>query len=146
MLAYVSAGSEVETRKLLQTAFKQGKKLAVPLGDLLRPVEALSELSDLDHLVEGALKGIFEPAPKHQKKIAASKIDYVLVPGVAFDRRGGRLGMGGGFYDRLLPHIPGAVFVGLTFSAQVVTGRLPSEAHDMKVHSVVTENEWIDIK
>ena len=64
--------------------------------------------------------------------------DWLLVPLLAFDRRGGRLGYGGGFYDRTLAGLPGAVAIGCAFAAQEVAA-VPMEAHDIRLHGVVTE-------
>ncbi len=70
-------------------------------------------------------------------------IDVVLVPGLAFDRRGNRLGFGAGYFDRFLARIPGVIRVGITDGP--VDGVLPSEAHDIPMTHLATPGEVIDV-
>jgi 5-formyltetrahydrofolate cyclo-ligase len=79
---------------------------------------------------------MLEPLPT-LPKIDPSEIDVILVPGVAFDRKGGRLGYGGGFYDRLLPLASQAVWVGVAFEQQVLAA-IPMEPWDFRVGWLVT--------
>jgi 5-formyltetrahydrofolate cyclo-ligase len=94
--------------------------------------------------------GDLMPAPWHPKirepvfdpvrLVPPEKIDLILVPGLAFTRDGQRLGRGGGYYDRYLAALPsGAVKLGVCFQCQLLDS-LPLEAHDQRVHAVVTEN------
>ncbi|MBC8134958.1 MAG: 5-formyltetrahydrofolate cyclo-ligase [Fibrella sp.] len=86
--------------------------------------------------------GIHEPHPD-SPEIAPGGTDLVIVPALAFDERGNRLGYGGGFYDRFLPRLrPDAVTVGLTLDALMVPA-LPAEPHDVPVQIVVTETRTI---
>jgi 5-formyltetrahydrofolate cyclo-ligase len=79
---------------------------------------------------------VFDPA----RLMPPEKIDLILVPGLAFTHDGQRLGRGGGYYDRYLAALPaGAVKLGVCFQCQLVDS-LPLEAHDQRVHTVVTEN------
>jgi 5-formyltetrahydrofolate cyclo-ligase len=146
ILIYVSFGSEVDTRALLSQAFEDGKRVLVPLGTREHKKPVISELTDITHLSEGPIKGILEPMKEKQKLVDPSEVDLVLVPGVAFDRQGTRLGMGGGFYDRLLPMIPEGIFAALAFAAQLSDAALPRESHDVSMHAVVTEREWLEFK
>ncbi len=84
--------------------------------------------------------GMLEPAPD-LPVIAPREIDLVLVPGVAFDRRGGRLGFGGGFYDRFLPTTP-ALRVGVNYDACLVD-ELPVYEHDQRVDWVATPTQQL---
>jgi 5-formyltetrahydrofolate cyclo-ligase len=74
-----------------------------------------------------------------------SGVELALIPGIAFDRRGGRVGFGGGYFDRLLPQMPKAFRLGLAFSAQVSAVPLPHESHDIRMHAVITEKENLEI-
>jgi 5-formyltetrahydrofolate cyclo-ligase len=85
--------------------------------------------------------GMLEPAPD-LPQIEPGDLDLVLVPGVAFDRRGGRLGFGGGYYDRLLP-LTAAWRVGVTYD-QTLVNRLPVHEHDQLVHWIVTPTQRLD--
>ncbi len=79
-----------------------------------------------------------QPAVVEGRVIPVEELDLFLVPGIAFDRSGNRLGMGGGYFDRLLARASSsATFTGLAYDFQIVT-HLPSEDHDIPVHNVVT--------
>ncbi len=95
---------------------------------------------DLCDLTKGAF-GIMEP-PADAEPIDVATIEMILVPGLAFDRMGGRLGRGAGFYDRQLQSIPRERCVGVGFSLQMVPS-VPREPHDVKLGAVVTEEGWL---
>jgi 5-formyltetrahydrofolate cyclo-ligase len=86
--------------------------------------------------------GMLEPDPA-LPMIAPQEVDLALVPGVAFDKRGGRLGYGGGFYDRLLPTMTHAISVGVTFD-ELVLDQVPMRPWDVYVDWLVTpQNLWV---
>ena len=89
-----------------------------------------------DCFVRGVL-GAHEPV---EGELAPSA-ELILVPGLAFDRRGGRLGRGGGFYDRLLARRESAFVLGVCFACQIVE-EVPGEEHDVKVDAVLTEADY----
>ena len=93
-----------------------------------------------DRLTEGAFH-IDEPTGTAFTDYAA--IDLAVIPGVAFDRRGNRLGRGKGYYDRLLPRIPTAYKLGLCFPFQVLN-QIPAEAHDIPMDEVLTAGPSIN--
>jgi len=85
-------------------------------------------------------------APAEGRVLRVGELDAVVVPGVAFDREGRRLGRGGGFYDRLLVRLPDRCpKIGFAFAAQLVA-RVPEELHDLRVDTVVTDAETIEIR
>jgi 5-formyltetrahydrofolate cyclo-ligase len=84
---------------------------------------------------------MLEPAP-YLATVSPEIIDVVLVPGVAFDRRGGRLGFGGGYYDRFLP-LTHALRVGVSQTACLVD-QLPCDPHDARMDWVVTPTEMVE--
>ncbi|MBN1954736.1 MAG: 5-formyltetrahydrofolate cyclo-ligase [Anaerolineae bacterium] len=94
---------------------------------------------DPTHLVRHAL-GMLEPTAE-QPIVPGAELDAVLVPGVAFDRQGGRLGFGGGYYDRLLPNTP-ALRVGITYDC-CLAGQLPRHTHDQPMDWVITPTQTI---
>src|SRR5262245_52103142 len=98
---YVDAGSEVRTRHTLPEALTHGKRVVVPWCVIATNELELFLLEDMSELVEGAYK-ILEPKPELRelpgKKIPATELDLVMVPGTAFDLRGGRMGQGKGYY------------------------------------------------
>ncbi|BCV22713.1 5-formyltetrahydrofolate cyclo-ligase [Moorella sp. Hama-1] len=144
IMCYVSFGSEVNTFPLIQAALEQSKRLAVPLcqpeGQSLLAAEILDFPGDL---CPGTW-GILEPRPEALRPVAPELLDLVLVPGVAFDRSGNRLGYGAGYYDRFLATLrPGARTIALAFTEQIVTDVYP-QAHDRPVDMVITDQEIIE--
>lgn len=92
--------------------------------------------------VEGAFRGLLEPNPKKCRFVKPQEMQGCLVPGLAFDRRGFRLGRGKGHYDRALQNFKG-VKVGVLFSLQIIESGLPHEAHDICMDCLLTENGLI---
>ncbi|MEN6493316.1 MAG: 5-formyltetrahydrofolate cyclo-ligase [Thermoguttaceae bacterium] len=140
VMGYVHMRDEVRTRSFLPEILKHGKRLVVPycVGDELE----LFCLRDLDELALGTF-GILEPKPELQaqadRRIDVGQIDLVMVPGVAFDRRGGRVGHGKGYYDRLLRRArPDTALVGLAFECQLFA-EIPMQPHDVFMDKVITE-------
>lgn len=138
VMFYASFGSEVRTGALILDALAAGKAAAVPV--CLPDGRLLPSL--IWHFPEDLAPGRFGvPEPKSGCLRPASPADFdlIVVPGVAFDRRGYRLGYGAGCYDRFLRETrPGAVFMGLAFELQLVDDVHP-EPHDVAVHLIVTE-------
>lgn len=133
---YLSMGSEVETLQLAKELKKQGKQIAVPRCDReTRTMEAV-EVADLTELKAGAY-GILEPN-QDAKVFSKEEIDVVLVPGLAFDSAGYRLGYGGGYYDKYLAGFSGAV-LGLAFR-DCIAEKLPRDEFDRPVEEVITED------
>src|SRR6188768_434018 len=102
---YVDAGSEVRTRHTLPEALTHGKRVVVPWCVVETNQLELFLLDDMSELVDGAYK-ILEPKDELRrlpnKVVRPEELDLVMVPGTAFDPRGGRMGQGKGYYDRLL--------------------------------------------
>ncbi|MDN5344787.1 MAG: 5-formyltetrahydrofolate cyclo-ligase [Clostridia bacterium] len=141
VMSYVSFGSEVATPPLIEAALAGGKRATVPLcvreGRQLIAAEILHFPADL----QPGTWGILEPRPERVRPLAPELIDLVIVPGVAFDRDGNRLGYGGGYYDRFLATLrPGATTIALAFREQLVPDVYP-EAHDRPVQIVITDVE-----
>lgn len=136
-------GSETDTRPLVEHALQAGKRVLLPRVD--RPARML-ELRRITNLAQDIAPGqwnIPEPRPEHCAQAAAEEAEWVLVPGVAFDTQGGRLGYGGGFYDRLLPLLrPQVSRVAAAFSLQLVD-QVPRGKHDLPVDRIVTESRTI---
>ena len=133
---YVSVGNEVDTHALIRSALDDGKCVAVPVARKGRPMMQV-RISDLSELVPAPF-GLLEPAEDSWDPIAPSAFDLVIVPGLAFDRQGNRVGFGGGFYDRFLSGLD-AVKVGIAYGFQLGEA-LPTEPHDVGLDWLVTES------
>lgn len=137
VLLYLPIRGEAETGLLAETAVDQGKRLLLPRVEKGARRLWLHQWSGTSgELVSGAY-GIPEPRPDLER-VEPGEVDLVVVPGVAFDRHGNRLGYGGGYYDRALPGMGRAFKVGLGFAFQVVDD-LPAEAHDVRLDGLATD-------
>ena len=133
VMFYISFGGEVDTREMIQQAKKLGKLIAVPVSRLKRTIRPCNW--DGRARLEKGRYGILEPAQKRFCDIRA--LDLVIVPGVAFDRRGNRLGRGKGYYDNLLRRLPkDTPSIGLAFDFQILP-ILPATPTDVSVHRVI---------
>ena len=148
---YVAARGEAETTALLEEAWGTGRKVLLPR---CIPHEAghmeFAVCAGWADLQRGAF-GVLEPHPEHCPAVFSPYSNTCLirptclvVPGVAFDRLGARLGMGGGYYDRFLPWAmgQGVQCVGFAFHQQLVP-QLPHDAWDVPMHAVCTEEEFL---
>ncbi len=134
--------TEWDTWPLVQAALDAGKGVAVPRVNTATRMLDLHAIVDPVGDVGAGHQGIPEPLP-HCPVAAPADIDWVLVPGVAFDRQGGRLGYGGGYYDRLLPMLPRhAARIAGAFDLQLV-GKVPVGPHDVRVDAIVTPSEIV---
>jgi len=136
---YVALRHEVDTQALIPRLLQQGKRVAVPRVESGQELQQYF-IQDFSELQAGAF-GILEPRPDPGRRVATASFDLVLVPGLAFDRAGHRLGAGKGYYDRFLAEIK-APKIALAFAFQLVDC-VPVEAHDQRVDMIVTENEVI---
>jgi 5-formyltetrahydrofolate cyclo-ligase len=141
VLAYASFGSEVDTRPFLRRVLLSGRTLVLPRIERAARRLALHEVESLDRDLQPGPWGIPEPVPGRCRPAAPGTIGFVLVPGVAFDPDGGRVGHGGGYYDRLLAAWPRPAppLVAAAFELQVVPA-VPVLPADHRVDLVVTES------
>jgi 5-formyltetrahydrofolate cyclo-ligase len=143
VLGYMAFDHEVLTDGLMRRAMASGKQLVLPMVLGNRQGMALYVIEELERDVAPGYCGILEPQPRRTRAVAPETLELALIPGVAFDLRGGRLGLGAGFYDRLLSQLPrGIPMVGLAFDFQVIP-RLPLQPHDILLDAIVTESRVI---
>jgi 5-formyltetrahydrofolate cyclo-ligase len=140
LLAYSALRFELDPRGAVERAWAQGKTVALPRTLQETRALALHAYREGDPLVESGFV-IQEPLPS-APPVDPAEVDVVLVPGLAFDTRGHRLGFGQGFYDRLLPRCTRAVRIGLCFELSMLI-EVPNAAHDAPVDFVITERRTI---
>lgn len=139
LLAYHSFGSEPVTPPFLRLVLGLGKALVLPRVNREARVLELYRVTDVDADFRPGIWGIREPDPVACPRVRPEEVDFVLVPGVAFDVRGGRIGYGGGYYDRLIAECAhGPAFVAAAFEVQIVPA-VPVNPDDRRVDQVVTE-------
>ena len=144
VFVYASYKSEVETKELIQGALRQGKRVAVPKvnGEEMD----FFEIQSWEELFPG-YQGILEPQSAGKEPVVPVESDIFLLPGAVFDRSGGRIGYGGGYYDRYLERISAAgsvpYLMALGFRCQLYSWKLPLEEHDRKMDCILTEKSVI---
>jgi 5-formyltetrahydrofolate cyclo-ligase len=140
VMFYIDVRDEVRTRHALPDAIQGDKRIVIPYcvdGEL-----ELFHLESMDELDVGMYKILEPKKPLREiaaKRLQAEDLDLIMVPGVAFDRTGGRTGHGKGYYDKLLEHArPDTPLVALAFECQLFP-EIPCEEHDIYMDKVVTE-------
>lgn len=140
VLGYCARSEEIDPFPALVRLRAQGARIAYPRVTGPGTLD-LHEIGDERELEFGSFS-IREPVP-HAPRVAPGDVDAVIVPGVAFDAKGRRMGYGGGFYDRLLPQLPpGCPRIAIAFDEQVVD-EVPADTHDQGVDLVVTPSRII---
>lgn len=143
---YASCKSEMPTKELLMALLLEGKQVAFPKVNGERMdfymVSAWEELMPGYH-------GILEPEPHGREPLLPKETDVMFVPGAVFDKKGGRIGYGGGYYDRYLSELEAfgrklPYLAGLCYHQQVHKKVLPLEQHDRRMNAVVTERHIYD--
>ncbi len=143
IMFYVAFRKEVETEQMIKESLAAKKEVVVPITDQEKKQLYLSQLKDYDRELESGTYGIKEPAADYYRPIKRNKLDLVVVPGVAFDTQGNRLGYGGGYYDRLLAGLTSVSRVGVSFEQQVAANIAAAE-HDQPVNKIITEERIIN--
>ena len=141
ILFFAPLPEEVDVWPLLIEALIVGKGTALPRFDSATKTYVACRVENPDRdLVRGKF-GIREPRALC-RRVSPARVDLILVPGVAFDLRGCRLGRGKGYYDRLLASLPGAK-CGVAFDQQVVS-EVPAEEHDVRLDCLLTPSRWVE--
>jgi 5-formyltetrahydrofolate cyclo-ligase len=138
---YLSVEKEVDTLAIIQQGWDLGKHIYLPKCHPEAKQLVFYRIESLDQL-EVVYYGIPEPIPAHCEKLRLEELELIIVPGLAFDQRGYRIGYGGGYYDRFLSHLTTEVdTLSLAFSFQVLKRQelLPNDSFDIPVDSIMTE-------
>ena len=136
VLFYASFRSEVDTSGLVEAAISMGKRVVLPKVD-----------SDSNSLTKHSIDGMHEtssgymgiPEPVTDPCCKVEEIDFIIVAGVAFDENGGRIGYGGGYYDRLLPRVKGLRTIAALAYEEQIYDDLPCEEHDVGMDIIITD-------
>lgn len=138
---YIGFGSEINTKSLIEIMLKEGKEVFVP--KVLEEEMIALKITSLNNLIESKFK-ILEPVGE-KSDIDGEEFDLIIMPGVAFDRSGNRIGYGKGYYDKYLKDVKSDIKkIALAYELQLIE-EIETEEHDLKVDSIITENEIIDI-
>lgn len=142
VLLFAPLPDEPNVRPLLHAALDAGKLTALPRFSTATGGYEAAAVRDLaKDFTEGKF-GVLEPAATCEMA-DLKRLDLILVPGLAFDRHGYRLGRGKGFYDRLLAEVSGKT-CGVAFDQQLVSA-IPVEPHDVRLNCILTPSHWLEL-
>ncbi|MBW2108243.1 MAG: 5-formyltetrahydrofolate cyclo-ligase [Deltaproteobacteria bacterium] len=143
VLFYMDVDSEVGTEAMIRKAMEYEKGIVLPWVDKKEKQIVPLKIEDIGKDVRPGYRGIPEPIPQRCKIMPFELIDLAIMPGIAFDERGGRIGHGTGYYDRLIPKLDVTTRkVALAFECQIVP-QIPMEPHDRYIDIIITEDRTI---
>lgn len=143
VLLYINSTSEVNTLKIIERCFNYNKIVILPAFDTTKHEMILMKIDNLNTDLTIGPRGILEPDPSHCNVVPIECIDIAIIPGVAFDEKGGRIGSGDGYYDRFIPKLSITTRkVALTFEDQIIS-QIQMESHDKYVDIIITEERII---
>lgn len=137
IMFYVSKDYEVNTREMIEEALRLGKRIIVPVTEPRKKRVILSEITDPKSQLREGPFGVDQPKPEYIKVVSPKEIDVLVIPGVAFDKKGNRIGHGVGYFDRFLKCLPKKIpTIGLAFRFQLVK-RIKALPWDVPVTKVI---------
>ena len=142
-LMYVNSDSEVATHKILARSYAYNKIVVLPAFSPESFEMTLMKVDDLNHDLKSGSRGILEPNADRCKVVPIERIDIAIIPAVALDEKGGRIGSGDGYYDRLIPNLAITTRkVALALEEQIIP-QVPVESHDKHVDIIITDKRII---
>lgn len=138
---YAPLPAELDVWPLVRDSLAAGKTVALPRFDAATQRYVACQITDATKDLDHGKFGIREPGA-HCIAVPPNRLDLILVPGVAFDLRGRRLGRGKGFYDQLLASVGGTT-CGVAFDEQIVE-EVPVEPHDVHLNCILTPTRWME--
>jgi len=143
VMLYVNTENEVATDTIIKRAYDFNKIVVLPAFDTVKFKMKPMKVDNPDKDLVVGPRGILEPNPAKCKPVPLDSIDIAIVPGIAMDEKGGRIGSGDGYYDRIIPDLPLTTRkVGLVFEGQLIP-QVPMESHDKHVDIIITEKRVI---
>ena len=142
-LLYVNSTSEVKSDTIIKRCLNYNKIVILPAFDTTTYEITLLKIDNYENDLIIGPRGILEPDPNRCNVVPIECIDIAIIPGVAFDEKGGRIGSGDGYYDRLIPQLPITTRkVALSFECQIIP-QVQMESHDKHVDIIITEKRII---
>ena len=142
-LLYVNNEHEVLTKNILKRAYSYNKIVVLPVYNTENFEMELKKVDNLEKDLNPGPRDILQPDESRCKVVPIDKIDIAIIPAVALDEKGGRIGSGKGYYDRLIPRLAITTRkVALAFEEQIIP-QVPIESHDKHVDIIITENRVI---
>lgn len=141
IMVYLAFQNEVQTDLILKQGWAEKKIMAIPICHPQDHTMHLARLDNLEQLTTNRY-GIAELPTERQELILPTQVDLCLIPGIAFDLQGNRLGFGAGYYDRYLPQLrEGILKIALAHHCQISADTLPTDSHDLPMDYILTEKQ-----
>jgi 5-formyltetrahydrofolate cyclo-ligase len=142
-LLYVSGDNEVQTKNIIKRAYSYSKIVVLPAFNPKMFEMKLMKVDNFAQELKPGPRGVLEPNAGRCRIVPIDRIDIAIIPGLAFDEKGGRIGSGKGYYDRLIPKLAITTRkVALTLEEQIIP-QVPMESHDKYVDIIITEKRII---
>ncbi|UCD32703.1 MAG: 5-formyltetrahydrofolate cyclo-ligase [Desulfobacterales bacterium] len=142
-LLYINSTSEVKSGRIIKRCLNFNKIVILPAFDTITHDITLMKIDNAEEDLVVGPRGILEPDPSRCNVVPIECIDIAIIPGVALDEKGGRIGSGDGYYDRLIPQLPITTRkVALAFECQIIP-QIQMESHDRYVDIIITEKRII---
>jgi 5-formyltetrahydrofolate cyclo-ligase len=142
-LLYINTNLEVPTDSIIKKTYHYNKIVVLPAFDPENFNMTLMKVDAFDQEMVPGPRGILEPDASKCKIVPMDRIDIAIIPGLAFDEKGGRIGSGTGYYDRLIPRLAITTRkVALTIEEQIIP-QAPMESHDKHVDIIITDRRII---
>jgi 5-formyltetrahydrofolate cyclo-ligase len=142
-LFYINRPNEVETRQILKRCKQESKGIVLPLFNSSANGVQLLKIFDINADLKAGPGNVLEPDPERCKSIHIGEIDLAIIPGIAFDEKGARLGDGSGRYDRFIPRLPATARKVAVALEEQITSSVPMESHDKYVDIIITDKRII---
>ena len=142
-LLYLRRRSEVDTESIIKRSLQKGKKVVLPLIDKEKNRTTLYKIENMKEDLRMGPNGTLEPDPDRCKAVPPDQIDIAIVPGLAFDEKGGRIGIVDNFYDRFISRLPMTTRkVAIAFEEQVIS-QVPADSRNKFIDIIITDKRTI---
>ena len=142
-LLYLNRAQEVDTRQILKRCKQAAKAIILPYFNSSANGVQFFKVNDIITDLKPGPGNVLEPAPDRCKLVKIGDIDIAIIPGIAFDEKGARLGDGSGRYDRFIPRLPATARKVAIALEEQITSSIPMESHDKYVDIIITDNRII---
>jgi len=143
ILLYINSKSEVPSRNILVRSYHFSKIVVLPAFNTANFEMTLMKVDNLNKDMKVGQRGILEPNPARCKMVPIDRVDIAIIPAIALDEKGSRIGSGEGYYDRLIPNLAITTRkVALAFEEQIIQ-QVPTESHDKHVDIIITDKRII---
>lgn len=144
IMLYLSFENEIDSSEIIEDCLREGKRVIVPFCDSSDMSITPTEIKDMNTDLHISKMGYIQPKRDSLNPVDIADIDLIILPGVAFDRKGYRVGLGAGYYDRFLGRVNFEIpTVGLAYDFQIIDSFIQMEDYDIPIDYVMTEERII---